>query len=95
MDLFWTIGGWVLTIVISLMGAWLTVNARLYEVEKQIELLKLESENNKEEHKMQKEALQKQEKLTEEIHAMFVRIDKSLVSLQGKLNMKADKKFIQ
>jgi len=95
MDMFWTIGGWVLTIIISLVGAWATVTSRVYEVEKQIELLKMEMANNKEEHKAQKEQSEKQERIIEEIHTMFNRIDKSLISLSGKLNMKADKKFIQ
>jgi len=91
---FWTIGGWILTIIISLGGAWATVTARVYEVEKQIELLKMEMANNKEEHKAQKEQSDKQEKIIEEIHSMFNRIDKSLISMSGKLNLKADKKFI-
>lgn len=94
MDLFWTIGGWVLTIIIAVGGAWATVTSRVYEVEKQIELLKLEMSNNKEEHIVHREALAKQERLTEEIHAMFIRIDKNLVTLSGKINMKADKKFM-
>ena len=50
--------------------------------------------NNKEEHKAQKEQSDKQEKIIEEIHSMFNRIDKSLISMSGKLNLKADKKFI-
>jgi len=91
---FWTIGGWVLTIIISLVGAWAVVVSRVYEVEKQIELLKMEMANNKEEHKAQKEQSDKQEKIIEEIHSMFNRIDKSLISMSGKLNLKADKKFM-
>ena len=95
MDLFWTIGGWILTIIIAIGGAWATVNARVYEVEKQIELLKLELSNNKAEHLAQKERTDRQDKIIEEIHSMFNRIDKSLISMSGKLNMKADKKFAQ
>jgi uncharacterized FlaG/YvyC family protein len=91
---FWTIGGWVLTIIISLVGAWVAVTARVYELEKQIELLKMEMANNKEEHKAQKEQSDKQACIIEEIHSMFNRIDKSLISMSGKLNLKADKKFM-
>ena len=96
---FWVVAGWLFTIVMSIVGAYLASNAamntRVYEIEKQIELLKLEMANNKEEHKTQKEQSEKQGKLIEDIHCMFNRIDKSLVEMSGKLRMKADKKFVQ
>ena len=96
---FWVIAGWLFTIIMSIVGAYLASNAamntRVYEIEKQIELLKLEMANNKEEHRLQKIVSEKQDKLINDIHCMFIRIDKSLVSMSAKLNLKADKKFIQ
>ena len=95
---FWVIAGWIFTIGMSIVGAYFASNAamnsRVYEIEKQIDLLKLEMANNKEEHLLQKDRSDKQDRIIEEIHSMFNRIDKSLISMSGKLNLKADKKFI-
>ena len=78
--------GWVLTIVISVAGAWYTIDARVYSVEKKIELLQMQIDNcNK--------VLDKQQEDMEVVKDLFNRIDKNIVEIRGILNTKADKKY--
>ena len=78
--------GWVLTVIISIAGAWYTIDARVYSVEKKIELLQLQIDNcNK--------VLDKQQEDMEVVKDLFNRIDKNLVEIRGILNTKADKKY--
>ena len=78
--------GWVLTVIISIAGAWYTIDARVYSVEKKIELLQLQIDNcNK--------VLDKQQQDMEVVKDLFNRIDKNLVEIRGILNTKADKKY--
>ena len=78
--------GWVLTIVISIAGAWYTIDARVYSVEKKIELLQMQIDNcNK--------VLDKQQEDMEVVKDLFNRIDKNIVEIRGILNTKADKKY--
>jgi len=78
--------GWALTIVISIAGAWYTIDARVYSVEKKIELLQMQIDNcNK--------VLDKQQEDMEVVKDLFNRIDKNIVEIRGILNTKADKKY--
>ena len=78
--------GWVLTVIISIAGAWYTIDARVYSVEKKIELLQMQIDNcNK--------VLDKQQEDMEVVKDLFNRIDKNLVEIRGILNTKADKKY--
>lgn len=78
--------GWALTIVISIAGAWYTIDARVYSVEKKIELLQMQIDNcNK--------VLDKQQEDMEVVKDLFNRIDKNIIEIRGILNTKADKKY--
>ena len=78
--------GWVLTVIISIAGAWYTIDARVYSVEKKIELLQLQIDNcNK--------VLDRQQEDMEVVKDLFNRIDKNIVEIRGILNTKADKKY--
>ena len=78
--------GWVLTVIISIAGAWYTIDARVYSVEKKIELLQLQIDNcNK--------VLDKQQEDMEVVKDLFNRIDKNIVEIRGIINTKADKKY--
>ena len=78
--------GWALTIVISIAGAWYTIDARVYSVEKKIELLQMQIDNcNK--------VLDKQQQDMDVVKDLFNRIDKNIVEIRGILNTKADKKY--
>jgi len=78
--------GWVLTVIISIAGAWYTIDARVYSVEKKIELLQMQIDNcNK--------VLDKQQEDMEVVKDLFNRIDKNIVEIRGILNTKADKKY--
>jgi len=78
--------GWVLTVIISVAGAWYTIDARVYSVEKKIELLQMQIDNcNK--------VLDKQQEDMEVVKDLFNRIDKNIIEIRGILNTKADKKY--
>ena len=78
--------GWVLTVIISIAGAWYTIDARVYSVEKKIELLQLQIDNcNK--------VLDKQQEDMEVVKDLFNRIDRNIIEIRGILNTKADKKY--
>ena len=78
--------GWVLTVIISIAGAWYTIDARVYSVEKKIELLQMQIDNcNK--------VLDKQQEDMEVVKGLFNRIDKNIIEIRGILNTKADKKY--
>ena len=80
------IAGWLLTILLSVVGAWGTMNARMYEVEKRIEIVQLQIDN------AQKATEQNNIDL-KEIRILFDRIDKSITEINGKLQLKEDKKW--
>lgn len=78
--------GWILTIVLSVMGAWYTIDARVYTVEKKIELVQMQVDNiNK--------SLDKQAQDMNDVKEMFYSIDKNIVEIRGILNTKADKNY--
>ena len=78
--------GWVLTVIISIAGAWYTIDARVYSVEKKIELLQLQIDNcNK--------VLDKQQEDMEVVKDLCNRIDRNIIEIRGILNTKADKKY--
>ena len=80
--------GWSLTITLSLFGGWMSTDARVYETEKQVELVKQEQQSEKEFSDRQLES-------NKEMMFIINRIDKGVVEIKGKLDLKADKKFIQ
>ena len=78
--------GWVLTVIISIAGAWYTIDARVYSVEKKIELLQMQIDNCS-------KVLDKQQEDMEVVKDLFNRIDKNIIEIRGILNTKADKKY--
>ena len=78
--------GWVLTVIISIAGAWYTIDARVYSVEKKIELLQLQIDNCS-------KVLDKQQQDMEVVKDLFNRIDRNIIEIRGILNTKADKKY--
>lgn len=78
--------GWVLTVLISIAGAWYAIDSRVYTVEKKIELLQMQIDNSN-------KALDKQQQDMEDVKDMFNRIDKNIVEIRGVLNTKADKSY--
>ena len=78
--------GWVLTVIISIAGAWYTIDARVYSVEKKIELLQLQIDNCS-------KVLDKQQEDMEVVKDLFNRIDRNIIEIRGILNTKADKKY--
>ena len=78
--------GWVLTVIISIAGAWYTIDARVYSVEKKIELLQMQIDDcNK--------VLDKQQQDMEVVKDLFNRIDRNIIEIRGILNTKEDKKY--
>ena len=80
--------GWILTVLISIAGAWYAIDSRVYTVEKKIELLQMQIDNSN-------KALDKQQQDMEDVKDMFNRIDKNIVEIRGVLNTKADKSYRQ
>ena len=78
--------GWILTVLISIVGAWYAIDSRVYTVEKKIELLQMQIDNSN-------KALDKQQQDMEDVKDMFNRIDKNIVEIRGVLNTKADKNY--
>lgn len=77
----------VVALLSSAAGCWITINARVYELEKRLEIVEIEVKNSKEIIKSQDEGLK-------EIRELFNRIDKNMTEINGKLDLKQDKKFI-
>lgn len=76
--------GWALTVALSVIAAYGTINARVYEVEKKIELLQMQIlEDGKK--------IDQQVGDMKDIREMFNRIDKNLIELKGDMNLKQDK----
>lgn len=80
------IAGWFITIAFSVVGAWATMNARMYEVEKRIEIVQLQIDNSK-------ESLTQNQNDVKDIKELFLKIDKSITEINGKLQLKEDKKW--
>ena len=78
--------GWVLTVIISVAGAWYTIDARVYSVEKKIELLQMQIDNCS-------KVLDKQQEDMEVVKDLFNRIDNNIIEIRGILDTKADKKY--
>jgi enoyl-[acyl-carrier-protein] reductase (NADH) len=76
--------GWGLTVALSVAAAYGTINARVYEVEKKIELLQMQiTEDGKK--------IDQQAEDMKEVRDMFNRIDKNLIELKGVVNQKQDR----
>jgi len=61
--------GWIITVIMSVSASYATINARVYEVEKQIELVKLEQDNTRQ--------------MVDEIRPMFIEIKTSITELKA------------
>ena len=88
LNAFRSAAGWILTIILSITGAWYTIDARVYTVEKKIELVQMQVDN-------MNKSLDKQEQDMNDVKEMFYRIDKNIVEIRGILNTKADKAYKQ
>ena len=79
--------GWIITIFFSVLGAWATINTRIYDLEKKEALVEqritlLENQNDC------------QDKMIAKMYDLFVNIDNNITDIRGKLALKADKKYI-
>ena len=81
-----TWGGWFLTIVISILGAWMSMSARVYSTESEIQVLKTRVDIVEKSYDKQIESAEKQ---TEQ----YNEIKQSLIRIEGVLNTKADKEW--
>ena len=91
MDLdFGTILACTITVCGSIGGSWVAMNNRLYTVEKNIELLKLDLENYKKSNDKRSDDL---EKSLEIITGMFKEVMDSIRDINFKLKLKQDRKF--
>ena len=78
--------GWILTISMSIIGAYYTIDSRVYEVEKKIEIVQLQVDNTK-------ELLAQNQNDVKDIKALFIKIDKAITEMNGNLQLKEDKKW--
>ena len=91
MDLdFGTILACAITVCGSIGGSWVAMNNRLYTVEKNIELLKLDLENYKKSNDKRSDDLAKS---LETITEMFKEVMDSIRDINFKLKLKQDRKF--
>ena len=78
--------GWASTVIVSIFTAWAAMNARMYTVEKEIDVLKSRVE-------IYEKTSDKQSILLEKLEAQNNDIKQSLIRIEGVLNTKADKKW--
>lgn len=78
--------GYAFNLIGAVLVAYGTMNARMYEVEKKIELLQLQLQDNK-------ETLAQNQNDVKDIKDLFIKIDKSITEINGKLQLKEDKKW--
>ena len=78
--------GWLLTMIISIAGSWLSMNARVYGNENDISVLKTRVEVVEKSYDRQIQISERQNELNNEIK-------QSLVRIEGVLNTKADKQW--
>ena len=82
-----------ITIVLSLFAGWMGMSARVYNLEKNLEIVKLDVSNVKAEVANTKSIYEKMDQRMNQTIELFNKIDKSLVELRGDLALKADKQF--
>ena len=78
--------GWGATVIVSVFSAWAAMNARMYTVEKEIELLKARIT-------ISEKTSDKQSVVLERLEIQGNEIKQSLIRIEGVLNTKADKKW--
>lgn len=83
----------VITIVLSMFAGWMGMSARVYNLEKNLEIVKLDVSNVKAEVANTKSIYEKMDQRMNQTIDLFNKIDKSLVELRGDLALKADKQF--
>ena len=83
----------VVTIILSLFAGWMGMSARVYNLEKNIEIVKLDVSNVRTEVANTKSIYEKMDQRMNQTVDLFNKIDKSLVELRGDLDLKADKQF--
>ena len=80
----------ITTILGAIGGSWVAMNSRLYTIEKNIELLKLDVENYKRGNDRRADDM---EGSIEKISSMFERVMQSISEINNKLKFKQDRKF--
>lgn len=84
--------GWIVSTLIPVVsaigGSWMVMDTRLQEVEKKIEVLNTEVE-------IQKSEIETEKKSMDEIREMFHNIDKTITEINGRMQMKEDKKWVR
>ena len=87
---FGTIAACIITVFGSIGGSWVAMNNRLYTVEKNIELIKLDIENYKKGNDKRADDM---EDNIEKISSMFEKVMQSISEINNKLKFKQDRKF--
>lgn len=82
-----------ITIALSLFAGWMGMSARVYNIEKNLEIVRLDVSNVKAEVANTKSIYEKMDQRMNQTVELFNRIDKSIVELRGDLALKADKQF--
>jgi len=85
-----TIVACVVTITLSIVGAWAAMKNRIFTIEKNIELLKLDFDNYRKNNDKRTEDT---ESKMERILVMFEKITSSISEINYKLKSKQDRKF--
>jgi len=80
--------GWGLTVVVSISLSWGTMNARVYQTESSIEVLKTRVA-------VMEKAYDKQIEIATKNNDAYNDIKISLIEIKGIINLKQDKRFIQ
>ncbi|HPL94911.1 MAG TPA: hypothetical protein PLK02_07415 [Paludibacteraceae bacterium] len=78
--------GWAATVLLSIFTAWAAMNARMYTVEKEIDLLKARIT-------ISEKILDKQSVVLEQLELQGNEIKQSLIRIEGVLNTKQDKRW--
>lgn len=80
--------GWVMTIVISITTGWMSMNARVYQTESSIEVLKTRVT-------VMEKAYDKQIEIANKNNDAYNDIKISLIEIKGIINTKQDKRYLQ
>jgi predicted ArsR family transcriptional regulator len=79
--------GWSLTIIISILAAWMSMSGRVYGTESQLNVLEKRIE-------IMERSYDRQVEINEKLDEQYNKIITTLTEIKGAMNLKADKKLI-
>lgn len=79
--------GWGLTIIISILAAWMSMSGRVYSTESQLNVLEKRIE-------IMERSYDRQVEINEKLDDQYNQIITTLTEIKGAMNLKADKKLI-